>query len=260
MSVTLEPQHIEVLKTFVDLCIKTPTILQQPELSFIREFIERFGGKLSKAKTDESPCKKPKSANVLKESKPEPKPHQKPIQKTESKEEVEAETESEAVAESEETNLRVNINEVIGTNALQKMGNLTLQPTEEEIAESEAKCSEAASAFAEEDIEKAIELYTEAIVLNPQAALLYAKRGQMYLISYMPNACIRDCDRALALDPMCKSGHKFKAQALLMHEKIEEAIPHIKIAYDHDDLDLDDRKDEYIPPAYLHNTYFFPSS
>ncbi|KOC66161.1 Hsc70-interacting protein [Habropoda laboriosa] len=241
MSVPLEPQHIEVLKTFVDLCIKTPAILHQPEFSFVKEFIEHFGGNIPKAKIDESPSKEPKDANVPKESKPEPKP----IPKEEPKEEAKAEPEPEAGAESEESDLELDMTGVIepDTDAPQKMGNLTLQPTEEEIAESQAKRSEAVSAFAEKDYEKAIELYTEAIVLNPQAALLYAKRGQIYLILNKPNACIRDCDRALELNPDSAAAHKFRGRAYHLLGKFEEAVTDLRLACK---FDFDEQADEWL--------------
>ena len=42
---------------------------------------------------------------------------------------------------------------------------------------------------------KAIDLFTEAIKLNPQSAAMLAKRGTCYLKLEKPNACIRDCSR-----------------------------------------------------------------
>jgi len=125
----------------------------------------------------------------------------------------------------------------------QKMGNLTLQPTEEEIAESQAKRSEAVSAFVEKDYEKAIQLYTEAIVLNPQAALLYAKRGQIFLLLNKPNACIRDCERALELNPDSAAAHKFRGRAYHLLGKFEEAANDLRLACK---FDFDEQADEWL--------------
>lgn len=123
------------------------------------------------------------------------------------------------------------------------MGNPTLQPTEEEIVESQTKRSEAVSVFAEKDYEKAIELYTEAIVLNPQAALLYAKRGQVYLLLNKPNACIRDCNRALELNPDSAAAHKFRGRAFHLLGKFEEAANDLRLACK---FDFDEQADEWL--------------
>lgn len=127
--------------------------------------------------------------------------------------------------------------------APQKMGNPTTVPTEEEIAESQAKRSEAVSAFVEKDYEKALGLYTEAIVLNPQAALLYAKRGQIYLLLGKPNACIRDCDRALELNPDSAAGHKFRGRAKQLLGHFEEAAVDLRLACK---FDFDEQTDEWL--------------
>lgn len=123
------------------------------------------------------------------------------------------------------------------------MGNLTLQPTEEEIAESQSKRSEAVSAFVEKDYQRAIQLYTEAIVLNPQAALLYAKRGQIFLLLNKPNACIRDCERALELNPDSAAAHKFRGRAYHLLGKFEEAANDLRLACK---FDFDEQADEWL--------------
>jgi len=127
--------------------------------------------------------------------------------------------------------------------APQKMGNLTLQPNEEEIAESQAKRSEAVSAFVEKDYETAIQFYTEAIVLNPQAALLYAKRGQVFLILDKPNACIRDCNRAIELNPDSAAAYKFRGRAYHLLGMFEEAANDLRLACK---LDFDEQADEWL--------------
>lgn len=128
----------------------------------------------------------------------------------------------------------------------QKMGNLSLQPTEEEIAESQAIRSKAVSEFIEKDYEKAIQLYTEAIVLNPQAALLYAKRGQIFLLLSKPNACIRDCDRAIELNPDSAAAHKFRGRAYHLLGKFEEAANDLRLACK---LDFDEQADLWLRDA-----------
>ncbi|KAK2582689.1 hypothetical protein KPH14_004963 [Odynerus spinipes] len=232
MSVpTINQDHFAQLKGFIELCKINPTILHQPDLAFVKSFIEYFGGKIPAQKADDTT--QPKSENEC---------------KTE-------ETEPEAEVQSEESDLELDMTGVIepDTDAPQKMGNLTLQPTEEEIAESQAKRSEAVSAFVEKDYEKAIQLYTEAIVLNPQASLLYAKRGQIYLLLNKPNACIRDCNRALELNPDSAAAHKFRGRAYHLLGKWEEAANDLRLACK---FDFDEQADEWLreaTPNYRHD-------
>lgn len=212
MSPALKPDVQKEMESFFHVCMANPSILNQPEYSTVKTFIEFFGGQIPKVnqqENNESPSKQSEDANISKEPEPQSEP--------ESEEESDLELDMSAVIEPD-------------TDAPQKMGNLTLQPTEEEIAESQAKRSEAVSAFIEKDYEKAIELYTEAIILNPQAALLYAKRGQIFLILNKPNACIRDCDRALELNPDSAAAHKFRGRANYLLGKFEEAANDLRLA------------------------------
>lgn len=244
----------EQLKIFTRQCMNNPSLLHDPKLSFIKDLIEHYGGKVPEAKSNGT-----EDVKTEFESKP-------------------AEPQSEAEPandESEESDLELDMTGVIGLyiylfhiiriirlysqsiimqhvffhflepdqDTPQKMGNLTLQPTEEEIAESQAKRSEAVSAFVEKDYEKAIQLYTEAIVLNPQAALLYAKRGQVFLILNKPNACIRDCDRAIELNPDSAAAHKFRGRAYHLLGKFEEAANDLRLACK---LDFDEQADEWL--------------
>ncbi|KAL0099010.1 hypothetical protein PUN28_020216 [Cardiocondyla obscurior] len=210
------------LKTFIQQCMNDSALLQDPKLSFIKDLIEHYGGKVPDAKANSS-----SDTKVEFESKPtEP--------------QVESENE-----ESEESDLELDMTGVIepDQDAPQKMGNTTLQPTDEEVAESQAKRSEAVSAFVEKNYEKAIQLYTEAIVLNPQAALLYAKRGQVFLLLNKPNACIRDCNRAIELNPDSAAAHKFRGRAHHLLGKFEEAANDLRLACK---LDFDEQADEWL--------------
>lgn len=122
--------------------------------------------------------------------------------------------------------------------------------------ESQAKRSEAVSAFVEKDYEKAIQFYTEAIVLNPQAALLYAKRSQVFLILNKPNACIRDCNRAIELNPDSAAAHKFRGRAYHLLGKFEEAANDLRLACK---LDFDEQADEWLretTPNVSHFTFY----
>ncbi|XP_077254368.1 hsc70-interacting protein [Temnothorax americanus] len=211
-------------RTFARHCIDNPSLLRDPKLSFIKDLIEHYGGKIPEAETNDSSDAKTEFESKPAEPQPEPEP---------------------ASEESEESDLELDMTGVIepDEDAPQKMGNLTLEPTEEEIAESQAKRSEAVSAFVEKDYEKAIQFYTEAIVLNPQAALLYAKRSQVFLLLNKPNACIRDCNRAIELNPDSAAAHKFRGRAHHLLGKFEEAANDLRLACK---LDFDEQADEWL--------------
>lgn len=127
--------------------------------------------------------------------------------------------------------------------APQKMGDPDKVPTEAEVEESQVQRSEAASAFVENNCEKAVESYTAAIELNPQAALLYAKRGQVYLTLKKPNAAIRDCNRALELNPDSAAAHKFRGRAYQLLGQWEEAAVDLRLACKYD---FDEQANEWL--------------
>ncbi|XP_043266938.1 putative protein FAM10A4 [Venturia canescens] len=219
----LPPITKEQMVVFLEALKKNPSLLHTPDFESLKSFVEHFGGKIpyaAKSEAGEPMGKEPEE----KKSKPEP--------------EVESE-------ESEESDLELDMTGVLepDNDSPQKMGNLTKVSTEEEITESHAKRSEAVSAFMEKDYEKALGLYTEAIVLNPQAALLYAKRGQIYLLLGKPNACIRDCDRALELNPDSAAGHKFRGRAYQLLGRFEEAAADLRLACK---FDFDDQTNEWL--------------
>lgn len=58
-----------------------------------------------------------------------------------------------------------------------------LQVTEEMEEKARELRSEAMMASAEGELEKAVELFTSAILANPKSALLYAKRARYYPLS-----------------------------------------------------------------------------
>ena len=75
------------------------------------------------------------------------------------------------------------------------------------------KKSAAMMALGEQHYEKAVEHFTEAIKMNPQSAIMFAKRASCYIQLQKPNACIRDCNRAIELNPDSAAAHKFRGRA-----------------------------------------------
>lgn len=94
----------------------------------------------------------------------------------------------------------------------QPMGDHTKTPSEEEREQASEFRSEAAAHYSEQRYEEAIASYEKAILANPTNALFHAKRGQAYLKLKKPNACIRDCNRALELNPDSAAAYKFRGR------------------------------------------------
>ena len=99
------------------------------------------------------------------------------------------------------------------TDASQEMGDPSKEMGEEEEEEWQEKKQEAMMAFSDGNYEKAVGYFTEAIKRNPQSALMFAKRANCYIHLNKPNACIRDCDRALEINPDSAAARKFRGRA-----------------------------------------------
>jgi suppressor of tumorigenicity protein 13 len=187
MSCPFGKESLDKLKQFVDVCAANPDLLSSPDLNFFREFIESLGGKIpspSKMST-EAPADKPEEA----------------APEVESEQESDLELDTEGCVEPDS----------VGDD--QKMGDPEKEVSEEDTEKSSEKRMEAMSQFSEGNFDKAIELFTEAIELNPSSALLFAKRGQAFLKKTKPNACIKDCSRALELNPDSAAAFKFRGRA-----------------------------------------------
>merc|ERR1712012_549005 len=78
----------------------------------------------------------------------------------------------------------------------------------------------------------AIALFTEAIKLNPNSAAMFAKRGACFIKVQKPNACVRDCTRAIELNPDNAGAYKidFDEQA---DEWLKEVQPNAKKLAEH---------------------------
>ena len=193
MSCPIDKDNIGKLKTFIELCAKNPEILHLPELSFLKNFMESLGAKIPEP---------PKTSEQLPEDKPAPQPQPEP--------------EPEVVDSDAESVLEFDMEGCVEPDEVtdaQVMGDSNKQPSEEEEDLADLKRSEAMMKFVESDFEDAIKLYTEAIELNPQSALLFSKRGQAFLKLSKPNACIKDCTQALELNCDSAAAYKFRGRA-----------------------------------------------
>lgn len=74
MSMPVLPeQFMTQLKAFFKLCTLNPTVLCQPELAFVKTFVEHFGGKLPERTVNE-PKEPVAETEPVPETEPEPEP------------------------------------------------------------------------------------------------------------------------------------------------------------------------------------------
>ncbi|CAD7693474.1 unnamed protein product [Nyctereutes procyonoides] len=121
---------------------------------------------------------------------------------------------------SEESDLEIDNEGVIepGTDAPQEMGDENVEITEEMMDQANDK--------------------KNAIKLNHHLAILYARRASVFIKLQKPNAAIRDCDRAIEINPDSAQAYKWrrKAHRLLGHweEAAHDLALACKLDYDED--------------------------
>uniref|UniRef100_A0A4W3H8G4 ST13 Hsp70 interacting protein n=1 Tax=Callorhinchus milii TaxID=7868 RepID=A0A4W3H8G4_CALMI len=124
------------------------------------------------------------------------------------------------------------------TEDFREMGDENLEVTEELMDQANEKKVEAINALGEGNLEKAMEFFTDAIKLNPHSAILFAKRASVYVKMQKPNGAIRDCDKAISINPDSAQPYKWrgKAHRLLGHweEAARDLATACKLDYDED--------------------------
>lgn len=136
-------------------------------------------------------------------------------------------------SESEESEIEIDNEGVIEPDAdeLQEMEDIEdVEVTEEMMDQANEKKMEAINALGEGDLQKALDLFSEAIKLNPCVAIMYAKRASVYIKMQKPNAAIRDCNRAISINPDSAQPYKWRGKAHRLLGHWEEAAKDLAIA------------------------------
>ncbi|ELW64446.1 Hsc70-interacting protein [Tupaia chinensis] len=205
----MDPRKVSELRAFVKMCKQDPTVLHTEEMRFLREWVESMGGKVPPA------TQKAKSEEHIKEEKTDSKKAEENIKTEEpSSEESDLEIDNEGVIEPD-------------TDAPQEMGDENVEITEEMMDQANDKKVAAIEA-----------LNDEAIKLNPRLAILYAKRASVFVKLQKPNAAIRDCNRAIEINPDSAQPYKWRGKAHRLLGHWEEAAHDLALAckldYDED--------------------------
>ncbi|KAJ6977003.1 hypothetical protein NC653_029014 [Populus alba x Populus x berolinensis] len=119
----------------------------------------------------------------------------------------------------------------------QKMGDPAVEVTEEKRDAAQTEKAKAMDAISEGNLDEAIDHLTEAIVLNPISAILYATRASVFVKLKKPHAAICDADAALAINPNSAKGYKVRGMARAMLGQWEQAASDLQMA---SKLDYDD--------------------
>uniref|UniRef100_A0A452F1R2 ST13 Hsp70 interacting protein n=2 Tax=Boreoeutheria TaxID=1437010 RepID=A0A452F1R2_CAPHI len=209
----MDPRKVSELRAFVKMCKQDPSVLHTEEMRFLREWVERtVGGREEGRPEREEKTDSKKAEENIKTDEP-------------SSEESDLEIDNEGVIEPD-------------TDAPQEMGDESVEITEEMMDQANDKKVAAIDALNDGELQKAIDLFTDAIKLNPRLAILYAKRASVFIKLQKPNAAIRDCDRAIEINPDSAQPYKWRGKAHRLLGHWEEAAHDLALAckldYDED--------------------------
>ena len=186
----MDPMKLNQLKQFVEQCKSNPSILSDPSLSFFRDYIENLGAKLPPAAYDTGDYKEKSHAVDASDDEMDDDENDANIKET-----VEEEEEPEII----ESDIELDESDTVepDNDEPQKMGDPSVEVTEESRDASQESKAEAMEAISEGKLEDAIEHLTKAVLLNPKSAIMYATRASVYIKMKKPNAAIRDATAAL---------------------------------------------------------------
>ncbi|CAN1834281.1 FAM10 family protein At4g22670 [Linum perenne] len=215
-SAPMDAAKLKELKNFVDLCKSNPTVLTDPSISFFRDYVESLGGKLPPAAYSRSHVEEESDEEI-------------PDKESPSVEEPEEEEEEEDEIIESDVELEGDAVEP-DNDPPQKMGDSSVEVTEENRDASQEAKGKAMEAISEGKLEDAIQHLTEAILLNPLSAIMYGTRATVYIKMKKPNAAIRDANAALEINPDSAKGYKARGMARALLGQWEEAAKDLHVA------------------------------
>ncbi|KAH6809384.1 tetraticopeptide domain-containing thioredoxin [Perilla frutescens var. frutescens] len=109
-----------------------------------------------------------------------------------------------------------------------QMGDPSVGVTEENREAAQVPKSMAMDALLEGKLDTAIDHLTEAIILNPKSAILFASRANVFVKLKKPNAAIRDAEAALKINADLGKGYKARGMAKVQLGLWEEAVKDLR--------------------------------
>jgi suppressor of tumorigenicity protein 13 len=185
------------LKEFIDACKSNPSLLHTPSLSFFKSYLLSLGARIP------------------------PQPKTEPV--------VDTNNNDDDIIESD---LELDNSDVVepDNDPPQKMGNPSAQVTDDNRDAAQLAKSKALRALSQGMLDQALDLLTEAILLNPHSAILYATRASVFIKLKKPNAAIRDADTALEINPDSAKGYKIRGLSRAMLGLWKEALTDLHVA------------------------------
>ncbi|XP_064971966.1 TPR repeat-containing thioredoxin TDX-like isoform X1 [Musa acuminata AAA Group] len=216
----MDTHKVSELKAFVTSCRSDPSILHHPSLAFFRDYLQSLGARLPPQAMPKNPMKGENDDEMTKAAPDsvDKKPYQKP---------EDAAIEDEII----ESDMELDGELVEPDNGPpQKMGDPSTEVSEESRDVAQMCKAKAMNAMSEGKLDESIEFLTEAILLNPSSAILYATRASVFVKLHKPNAAIRDSDAALQINPDSAKGYKYRGMAKAMLGQWEEAASDLHVA------------------------------
>ncbi|MCL7030342.1 hypothetical protein MKW94_019388 [Papaver nudicaule] len=227
----MESAKLDQLKQFIIQCKANPSLLNDPSLSFFRDYLESLGANLPDPAHKSGGCcsggkhHHHETKSGMMDDLDDDTDEEEEEETTKPKEE---EYQSDEVVESD-IELEGDVVEP-DSDTPQKMGDSSVEVTDENREASQSAKGQAMEAISEGKLEEAIERLTEAIMLNPTSAIMYATRATVFIKMKKPNAAIRDASAALEINPDSAKGYKSRGMAKAMLGQWEEAAKDLHVA------------------------------
>uniref|UniRef100_A0A8C8VQY8 Hsp70-interacting protein N-terminal domain-containing protein n=1 Tax=Pelusios castaneus TaxID=367368 RepID=A0A8C8VQY8_9SAUR len=186
-----------------DLATLDQGFINSEDRRFLRESVEHMENAMSPTSSNTTAGKMVREVDKLLE--------------VESSEESEWEIDNKVIIESDE-------------DEPQEMGDENLKVTDEMMKQAIEKKRKAFDAVSKGELQRAVDLFTDAIKLNPQFTGLYTNRASVYVQLQKPNAAIRDCDRAIQINPDSAQPYKWRGTAFQLLGHWQEAAQDLALA------------------------------
>lgn len=206
----MDASQVAELKLFVDQCKSNPSVLQNPSLSFFKSYLQSLGARVP----------------------PDPKPDKGMAEPEQHSDDKKPNFSNEEDVDIVESDVELDNTGVVepDNDPPQKMGDPSVEVTDEKRDAAQTEKLKAVDAISEGKLDEAIDYLTEAIMLNPTSAILYATRASVFVKLSKPNAAIRDADAALEINPDSAKGYKARGMARAMLGLWKEAASDLHVA------------------------------
>ncbi|KAJ0104828.1 hypothetical protein Patl1_19578 [Pistacia atlantica] len=217
----MDSSKVSDLKHFVHLCKSNPSLLHHPSLAFFKSYLDSLGAEIPP--TTES--KEDKSGVDMSD----------PGEHFDAKKSNLTSEDDDEIVESD---IELDNTDIVepDNDPPQKMGDPSVEVTEEMRDAANAAKLKAMDSISEGMAlsyckpDEAIDQLTEAIMLNPTSAILYAARAGVFVKLNKPNAAVRDANEALQINPDSAKGYKVRGMARAMLGQWEDAANDLHVA------------------------------